>query len=116
VESRIAVGLGEYQRGRRALLEVRQEFLRLEIVFDAALATLELSALLLEDGNMAEVKALVAEIVDVFEAQAVHREALATLLILQRAAEKETATVSLAREVIAILERVCTPERSREGN
>jgi hypothetical protein len=114
VESRIAVGLGEYQRGRRALLEVRQEFLRLEIVFDAALATLELSALLLEDGNMAEVKALVAEIV--FEAQAVHREALAALLILQRAAEKETATVSLAREVIAILERVCTPERSREGN
>jgi hypothetical protein len=105
VEARIAAGLGERELGEQGLFEVRQDFLRLTIVFDAALATLELSALYLEDGKTAEVKRLAAEIVEVFEAQAVHREALAALLIFQRAADKETATASLLREVTEMLER-----------
>jgi hypothetical protein len=105
VEARIAAGLGERELGEQGLFEVRQDFLRLTIVFDAALATLELSALYLEDGKTAEVKRLAAEIVEVFEAQAVHREALAALLIFQRAADKEMATASLLREVTEMLER-----------
>jgi hypothetical protein len=43
--------------------------------------------------------------VAVFEAQKVHREALAALLTLQQAAAMETVTVSLVQEVVAVLER-----------
>jgi hypothetical protein len=110
VEARIAAGLGERERGRRGLFAVRQDFLRLGIVFDAALATLELSALHLEDGNTVAVKDLASEIVEVFAAQAVHREAFAALLVFQRAAERETATASLVREVAAMLERARTTD------
>ena len=82
--------------------------MELGIVYDAALATLELSALSLEEGDVASVQGLAAEIVEVFAAQAVHREALAALLLFQRAADQETATASLAREVAAMLERART--------
>jgi hypothetical protein len=71
---------------------------------------LEFSALDLEDGNAVAVKGLAAEIVEVFAAQ-VHREALAALLLFQRAADQETATVSLAREVAAMLERARTSDQ-----
>lgn len=105
VEARTVAGLGDRVRGRQALAAVRQELLAEPIVYDAALVTLEMVVLDLENGRTSEVKELASEIVEVFEAQKVHREALAALLTLQRAAVVETATVSLVREVAAILER-----------
>jgi hypothetical protein len=105
VEARIAAGLGDRQAARLALAEVRQDFLSEGIVFDAALATLDLVVLDLEEGNTSEVKALAAELVAVFQTQKVRREALAALLTFRRAAAKERATASLAREVAVLLER-----------
>lgn len=105
VEARTVAGLGDRVRGRRGLAAVRQELLAEPIVYDAALVTLEMIVLDLEDGRTAEVKELAAEIAEVFAAQKVHREALAALLTLQRAAAVEAATVSLVREVAAVLER-----------
>jgi hypothetical protein len=105
VEARTVTGLGDRVRGRQALAAVRQELLAEPIVYDAALVTLEMVVLDLEDGRTAEVKELASEIAEVFAAQQVHREALAALLTLQRAAAVEAATVSLVREVAAVLER-----------
>lgn len=105
VESRIAIGQGEREQGRQALVEVRQVFLDQGIVFDAALASLDLAVLAIEDGRMAEVKDLAAEMVTVFQAQRVQREALAAVVMFQKAAERESATSALAREVAAILDR-----------
>jgi hypothetical protein len=51
------------------------------------------------------------KIVDVFEAQAIYRAAFTTILIFQRAAEKETATASLAQEIAARLQRARTSDR-----
>ncbi len=61
-----------------------------------------------------EVKALATEMVSVFEKQQVPREALASALVFQRAAELETATVELVREVAASLARVRREPRERE--
>ena len=105
VEARTVAGLGDRVRGRRGLAAVRQELLAEPIVYDAALVTLEMVVLDLEDGRTAEVKELASEIAEAFAAQQVHREALAALLTLQRAAAVEAATVSLVREVAAVLER-----------
>jgi predicted DsbA family dithiol-disulfide isomerase len=70
-----------------------------------ALALLEEAVLLLEEGRAAEVKALAAELVRVFEANGVHREALMALQLFHAAAEQEKATAELARRVLRFLFR-----------
>jgi tetratricopeptide (TPR) repeat protein len=115
VESRIAIGQGERERGRQTLVAVRQVFLDQGIVFDAALASLDLAVLAIEDGRAAEVKALAAEMVAVFQAQRVQREALAAVVMFQKAAEMETATAALAREVAAILHKTRQEASANDG-
>lgn len=108
VEARIAAGLGERERAREGFLEVRQVFLDREMAYDAALASLELAVLSIEEGRIAEVKMLAAEMVAVFQAQQVEREALAAVMAFQKAAEMETASAGLAREVAATVGRAQT--------
>jgi tetratricopeptide (TPR) repeat protein len=105
VEGRIAAGLGDHDRARRLLTEVRQTFLAGSNPYEAALATLDLAVPDLQEGKVAEVRELVDEMVTVFRNHDVAREALAALLLFQEAARRETATADLAREVAASLTR-----------
>jgi len=103
VEGRLAAGLGDLDQARRLLTDVRQAFLAERNAFDAALATLDLVVVGLEEGRAAEVQALADEMVTVFQDLDVTREALAALLLFQEAARRETATTALARETAAAL-------------
>ena len=103
VEGRIAAGLGDHDQARRLLTDVRQAFLADGNPYEAALATLDLVIPDLEEGNTAAVQALADEMVTVFRAHNVSREALAALLLFQEAARRETATTALARRVAASL-------------
>ena len=76
-----------------------------EIAYDAALASLELAILYLEDGRTAEVRTLARQMLWIFRAQGVHREALVALKLFCEAAEREQATADLARRVADYLER-----------
>jgi hypothetical protein len=76
------------------------------ISYDAALVTLELTALHSKQGELSEVKKLSLEMSKIFRAQDVPREALAALLFFQKAAERESATAKLAREVAAFLDKL----------
>lgn len=105
VEGRVAAGLGEHQRARQLLAGVRQTFLDAGNPYEAALATLDLVFSPLEEGKTAEVRALADEMVAVFRAHDVSREALAAVLLFQEAARRETATAELAREVAASITR-----------
>jgi tetratricopeptide (TPR) repeat protein len=105
LEGRIAAGLGRRREALLLLEEARQEFERRKMTYDAALALLEEAVLLLEEGRAAEVKALAAELVRVFEANGVHREALAALRLFHEAAEGEKVTADLARRVLRFLFR-----------
>jgi tetratricopeptide (TPR) repeat protein len=104
-EARIVAGLGRTEAAVRLLQVVRQEFAERGMAYDMALATLELTALHLQEGRTAEVKRLSVEIARIFRAQNVPREALAALLFFQKAAERESATARLAREIAAFLEK-----------
>jgi tetratricopeptide (TPR) repeat protein len=106
VEGRVAAGLGAHDRARQLLSKVRQTFLEEGNVFDAALASLDLSISYLAEGKTAEVRELADEMVIVFRNLDVAREPLAALLLFQEAARRETATADLAREVAASLTRV----------
>lgn len=105
LESRVIAGQGRRAEAMSALEQVRGEFTAREIAYDAALASLELAVLYLEDGRTAEVRTLARQMVWIFRAQGVHREALAALKLFCEAAEKEQATVDLARRVANYLER-----------
>jgi tetratricopeptide (TPR) repeat protein len=105
VEGRVAADLGKHERARQLLNGVRQTFLNDENPYEAALATLDLVVPYLEEGNTVEVRVLADEMVAVFRAHNVPREALAAILLFQEAAHREAATAELAREVAALLTR-----------
>lgn len=108
VEGRVAAGLGDTPRAHRLLSGVRRAFLAEENAYDAALATLDLVIPCLQEGKTAEVRALAEEMMSVFRAQDVAREALAAWLLFHRAAVREAVTVELTREVAASLHQART--------
>jgi tetratricopeptide (TPR) repeat protein len=105
IEGRIAAGLGRTAEALSLLAHARQQFADRNMGYDVALALLEEAALLLDEGRTAEVKALTRDLPAVFEAEEVHREALAALRLFHEAAEREAATAELARRVLRYLFR-----------
>jgi tetratricopeptide (TPR) repeat protein len=105
LEGRIAIGLGENIRGRDFLEQALREFASRHMWFDVALALLEIAAMLLDQGQSAEVRVLSKGLVQIFESDGIHREALAALRLFWEAAEHETATADLARRVLRFLFR-----------
>jgi transcriptional regulator with XRE-family HTH domain len=105
LEALAAAGLGRTSEAIDLLSEVRTEFLSRGITFDAALATLELAVLLLEVGRTRDAKELAVEVAPIFHSQGVDRETLAAFKLFREAAEREVATVEMARGVVACLYR-----------
>lgn len=101
LEGRVAAGLERREEALPALEQVRRYFTKEQIAYDAALASLEVAVLYLEAGRTGEVKTLAEEMLWIFKAQGVHQEALAALKLFYEAAQREEATVELARRVIA---------------
>ena len=104
-EAKLHQRLGRVGLAEEALREIRDYFVGIGYGFDAALASLDLATIMLEHGRTRAVKTLVGEMVPIFAANDIHREALAALLVFRQAAEQETASVELARELNAYLER-----------
>jgi hypothetical protein len=104
LRGKIAAGLGDTGEAERLFRETRDGFVRQGNGYDAAMASLDLALLYLKEGRTAEVQPLAAEMVALFEAQEVHREALAAVLLFQEAAQREEVTVGMVREVAGRLE------------
>ncbi|HSG40788.1 MAG TPA: hypothetical protein VLE27_14195, partial [Thermoanaerobaculia bacterium] len=113
VRAKIAAGLGETQEAERLFLETRAGFIRQGIGYDVAMVSLDLTLLYLRQGRASEVRRLAEETVALFEAQEVHREALAALLLLREAARREEVTVSIVREVAERLTAASSPRQDR---
>ena len=105
LEARIAAGFGLRAEAIAALRKVREGFAEREVLYDAALATLDLAVLLLEEGHTAEVRAAAPEAVPIFESLDIQREALAACRVFWASVEQDTATAELARRLRELLER-----------
>lgn len=103
LEGQIAAGLGKAEEALMAFRHVRAAFAAREIAYDTALVTLEMSGLLASLGRTREVKDLARHLAPVFQAQGVHREALAALAVFRKAAEEERLTVDLAQRILRFL-------------
>lgn len=104
-EGRIAAGLGSPREAEATFRQVREEFLRHEMGYDAALVSLDLAILLAKEQRTAELKQLALEIGPVFESRDVPREALAALVLFKEACQEERLTLQLARQIAATLQR-----------
>jgi tetratricopeptide (TPR) repeat protein len=105
LEGRVAFGLGRTAEAEAVLRAVQEDFLRRGMGYDAALVSLDLAILYIEAERTEELQRLAVEVMPVFAARDVHREALATLLIFQRACAQERLTVQLAGQLAATLRR-----------
>ncbi|MFY9824399.1 MAG: hypothetical protein WAM82_23690 [Thermoanaerobaculia bacterium] len=97
LEARIAAGTGRREEAVSTFEAVREAFTSRSMAFDAALASLDVAILLVEEGRTADVKALAEEMVWIFKAQGVGREALAAFTLFSEAAVREALTVDLVR-------------------
>ncbi|HZI72790.1 MAG TPA: hypothetical protein VFD73_01930, partial [Gemmatimonadales bacterium] len=105
VEAKIAYGLGDLAEARNRFEKVRRAFDKPELSYDYALVSMELSQVLLEQGETARVCAIAKEMFAIFRRQEVPVEALKALRIFYEAARQEAATVELARRVVRYLYR-----------
>lgn len=89
VEGRIAAGLDQHRRAERSLRRARKELEAANLHYQAALVSLDLAAVWLNQGKTAEARVLVGELVATFQARRIAREALAALVLLKEAFELE---------------------------
>jgi tetratricopeptide (TPR) repeat protein len=84
----ICAGLGELDRAEEYLVAARGGFEEAGVRYHAAIAGLDLAVVWLRQGRRQEARDLVLDCVRVFLELRIHREALAAVLVLQRAFEK----------------------------
>jgi tetratricopeptide (TPR) repeat protein len=95
IEGRIYVGLRDFDRAKRAFLQVKEGFEREKMVYDAALISFDLAAIWLQEGKRKEVRQLVQEMLETFRARYIAREAIASLLMLRDAADRGSLSLDL---------------------
>ncbi len=104
----ICAGLGEDDRAEEYLVAARKGFEEAGVRYHAAIAGLDLAVVWLRQGRRKEARDLVLECARVFLELRIHREALAAVLVLQRAFEKgleADALLDKAREFLRRIEQ-----------
>lgn len=99
LEGSIAASLGRDEQAEGCLRETRDGFLQLGIAHDAAIVSLDLASLLARQGRNAEVCRLAAEMIAIFESRESRTEAIAALILLRQAAERERVTEALLKRL-----------------
>ncbi len=100
LEGRVAAGLGRTDKALQLLEEACNAFAEQNLHYDVALCLLEMAVLHLDRGEHEAVKRLAAELVPVFKAKRIHREALAALRLFSIAAKRKAATADFTRGLL----------------
>jgi tetratricopeptide (TPR) repeat protein len=106
LEGRIASSQGDDAVAEAAFREVQAGFAEVDLPYDAALASIELAGIWLRAGRTREIRGLIDEMVAIFRARNIRREAIGALLMLREACERDRATAALLRTVTAELQRL----------
>lgn len=96
---------GDRAAAESELRAVREAYRGNDEVYRVCLVSLDLATLYLEEGRTGEVRQLARELCTLFLSRQLHRNALQALVLFQRAAETETATVALLRDLSRFLRR-----------
>ncbi len=105
LEGKIAHVQGDLERSRTAFEEVREAFIERSLAYDAALVSLDLAAVHLQEDRFADVLQLAGEMLVVFRTLQIDREAIAAIFFLERAAAAREVSLSLLAELAAYFKR-----------
>jgi len=105
LEGMVAQGLHRLEQAEAAFREVRDSFVELAIEYDAALVSLDLAAVYLQQGRTVETRRVAQEMLVFFESRQIHREAMAAFLVFCNAAQLEQVSLGLVQEVAAFLKQ-----------
>ena len=105
LEGNINAALGEMDRAESALIEVRNGFEAAGLGYKAALAGLELGAVLIRQGRSDAAAREILTAADVFTALGVGRDAGASVLLLRQAVNQQIVDGALLEYVIGLLRR-----------
>lgn len=101
LDGRVASGLGRRAEARTALERARGFFAEAGKTYDAALVSLDIAVLHLEEGNTAAVRQLAVTMASIFRSEGIAREGLAALRLFYDAALQERITLDEVRGILA---------------
>ncbi len=105
LEGKIALAAGRLELAEPLLEQVGIELAQLNLGYDAALLSLDLALIYTRQRRSAEVRRLAEHMIPIFQSRDVHREALAALIVFQKAAEMERVTLGLVQELSDFLRK-----------
>ncbi len=105
LEGKIAHLQGDLERCGAAFEEVRQAFIERTMAYDAALVSLDLAAVHLQEERFSDVLRLSGEMLTVFRSLEIDREAIAAIFFLERAAAARKVSVTLLAELASYLKK-----------
>jgi tetratricopeptide (TPR) repeat protein len=106
LEAKIYAGVGNFDRAETAFEETRSGFVEARQIYPAALVALDLAALWARQGRNREIGEIAGDLVAIFRALGIAREAIATLLVLQRACEIQGRVAELVEAASAVLREI----------
>jgi tetratricopeptide (TPR) repeat protein len=105
VEGQIDAGVGRLERAEEVFLEVREGMAAVNRAYDAAIASLDLAAVLIALRRTDQAKEIVLTAYQTFVALRIEREALVAVMMLKYSFEKGVATRGMVEEVAVFLRR-----------
>lgn len=103
LEGTILRDSGDLERAESILEEVKGFFMERQIAHDSALVSLDIAAIYLRQKRTAELKQIAGQMLTIFHALRINREAIAALVLFQKAVEVERVTLGLMRDLAAYL-------------
>jgi tetratricopeptide (TPR) repeat protein len=108
LEGTIRRDLGQLPEAEEAFREVQAGFLDLDLPYNAAIVSLHLAEVYLQQSRSYKLRDLATRMFPVFQSRRIHREALAALIIFREAVSLHTADLELIRGVATFLDRART--------
>ncbi len=105
LEGKIAQSRGRLSEAEALFRSVGTALAEQGLGYDAALLALDLAGVYARQGRTEEMRALAAEMLPSFQSREVHREALAALIVFQKAAKMDRVTLGLVHELSDYLRR-----------
>jgi len=109
VEGKLAAGCGDLAEAERCLTEVRQGFEAAGLASPSVQVSLDLAAVWLRQGRVAEARGLVEQVIATFKAQRTGPEALAALLLLRDAFTQQGTALGMLRSIAECRKRLEPP-------